>query len=397
MAEEVQELVVRMTPEGMSETTDDLEHQQETFEETADTVGDQTGLLEDFSQRWRGAAGVIVAGLATLAAGLLSQLPIIGQVFSALRVLFRQFVLLIDEQLRPLLTPVINGIINLATALGNVEGPLGDLVSTAALFVGIFSVLAVVVGVIAGGILAIAGAAAVAGVSLGTLITVAAALTAALAVISGVLTAFVVAWNENWLGIQQTTSTIIELLTAALTGDLGRAYNLALTLLAGFIKAFGSLFVELAGAVMENANQLAARLLTAFDGLWTLLINSAKRFGNRLVRVIQQAVNQAIQAVPPVIRARLGLSTVNIPQPFAPESRGEALAGVRERGRRRQRRGRQRAERGRGALEKQLEQLVTAIQNQQVEVQTNLDSQSVAEETAPFSDQETGNRGRLRR
>lgn len=79
MAEEVQELLVSIRSEGTKEVTEDLKKQRDTFEDTADSVGEQTGRLEKFSKRWRGAATIFAGGFGTLVAAVASKMPILQE------------------------------------------------------------------------------------------------------------------------------------------------------------------------------------------------------------------------------------------------------------------------------------------------------------------------------
>lgn len=397
MAETIQELLVKLTPEGISETTSELEGQREEFEATADAVDDQTSRLSSFSNRWKGAAGVIIAGLGTLAAGLLSQLPIIGQVFTALQILFRQFILLIDEELRPALRPVVQHIIDLANALGDVEGPLGEIVSFLALTVGIFAILAVLIAPVVGLIVALGVVAAATSVPIAVIVgLLAGALVVALLAVAAIIAFFVKAWQNNWFSIRDIVSGAIEFITAILEGDFAKAFDMVLGLAADFTQGFGSLMVGLISTIVQAVAVFAARVQTGFDTFFSVVLSEAKRWANAFVGIIETAVNKAIGALPDAVTSELGLSTVSIARPFDPGSRAETLAGVRARGRRREQRAKQGADRVQSGLERQLEQLVSAIQNQTQTTELSLDSQRVAEETRQWSDGRTSDRGRIR-
>lgn len=114
---EVSELVVSITPDGIDETTEDLTEMTDRFAEAADEVKESTGVMERFSKKFRGAMKATVAGLAVAAAGLLSQVPIIGELFQGLVAIFRAVAIQLDQRLRPAIQPIVQGMFELAGAI----------------------------------------------------------------------------------------------------------------------------------------------------------------------------------------------------------------------------------------------------------------------------------------
>lgn len=117
-ANEVMELVIRVSPEGADETADSLENVEETFEETADTAGEQTGVLDDFSRRWAGAMSIIVGSLTLAAGALASQMPIVADLMDGFMAIVEETALVLDEKLRPSLNPIVDAMFDLAKAIG---------------------------------------------------------------------------------------------------------------------------------------------------------------------------------------------------------------------------------------------------------------------------------------
>jgi len=76
--------LIAIKSEGVGETQDKLEGVEQSMDETAESAGDSAEQLEGFSQRFAGAMGAAVAALAVGAAGLLSQVPVLGEAFSGL-------------------------------------------------------------------------------------------------------------------------------------------------------------------------------------------------------------------------------------------------------------------------------------------------------------------------
>lgn len=122
MAEEIQEMVVRVKPEGVEETEDALESEAETFEETADTAEEEAGNLGTFSRKWQGAMTVITGALALAAGGLASQVPVVQDLMDGLMAVVESTALALDGRLRPSLQNVVNDLFDLAEAIGNEDG-----------------------------------------------------------------------------------------------------------------------------------------------------------------------------------------------------------------------------------------------------------------------------------
>lgn len=122
------ELVVQMRGEGIDDTQRDLESVSDSFDDTADSVGDSASEMEGFSQQWRGAMGAVIAGLAVAAAGLLSQVPVIGELFSGLLAILEAVSFHIDQVLRPVLQPLTETLFEWSASIFEAEGAWGTLV-----------------------------------------------------------------------------------------------------------------------------------------------------------------------------------------------------------------------------------------------------------------------------
>jgi hypothetical protein len=87
------------------------------MEDTADTAERQADQLGGFANKIKGAMAAIVAGLAIGAAGVLSQVPVIGEAFAGLKAVFQAFAFQIDKRLRPGLTKINKEFFELANAI----------------------------------------------------------------------------------------------------------------------------------------------------------------------------------------------------------------------------------------------------------------------------------------
>ena len=118
-----EELVVKAMPEGFDATNQKLETTDEKFEEVSGSMEESTGLLSSLANKFGGALSAIVAGVAVATAGILSQVPILGEVVSGLTSVINAVAFQLDKRLRPVLGPVRDGLFELAQAI--FEGDFG--------------------------------------------------------------------------------------------------------------------------------------------------------------------------------------------------------------------------------------------------------------------------------
>lgn len=418
MAEDTQELSVRIKPEGVSETTDALAEQADQFEETAQTAQEQTGALEAFSERWEGALQVFAAGLAVASASLLSQIPVLGEAFTGLQAIINAVAFAMDEVLRPIFQPLANDLFDLAETINTAEGPMRDLI-------GVVGVVVSALGILVGGLVAAGAAAgplasawgvlttvgsAVAGI-ITTVIGVIAGLPAALVLAVVAVVAFAAAYLTNFNGIRDKTNAVLarifdllsqlgtwlaERLIAFLgiaADGFAAAFNAILTSAVQFGGQLIGTFVRALDTLVERLMLFRATVRTAFEVLGDLVVAALKTMANRAVRAIERAINAAVSAIPAEVRGAVGISSVNLGTPFDPES----ARSIRRRGERRleRRRGRIRRD-GDDEVSTQVDQLVQALQNATQQININLDGQTVAENQEQFLGENTINRGRGR-
>jgi hypothetical protein len=213
MAEEVQELVVKMRPEGVDETTQELEDQEQAFEEAAGQAEQSAGVMDEFVGKFQGAMQAVVAGLAVAAGGLLSQVPIIGELASGLFAIIESLALKIDEVLRPVLEPVSDALFDIASGIDEADGAFGDFIGTIA---GIIGVLGLAEGAIVGLNAALGTAIpSIVGTIVGILGgPVTAVLLALIALIGGLA----LAWSNNWGNIRGITQEAVSRLRELING-----------------------------------------------------------------------------------------------------------------------------------------------------------------------------------
>jgi len=112
-----EELIVALKSEGAQEVNDDLKTTERRMEGTADAAEEQADRLGGFANKVKGAMAAIVAGLAIGAAGILSQVPVIGEAMAGLKAVFNALVIQIDKRLRPGITKLNKQFFQLANAI----------------------------------------------------------------------------------------------------------------------------------------------------------------------------------------------------------------------------------------------------------------------------------------
>ena len=177
-----EELIVAIKSEGVGETQEDLEGVESSMEDTADAAGDSADQLEGFSERFAGAMGAAVAALAVGAAGLLAQVPVLGEAFSGLAAIVDAVSFQMDSVLRPAMSDVTDTLFEIANAIFEADGSLADLIGT-------LGTLGGVAGLVAGAMLAL-------GISLTGPVGI------ALATITAAVAAFAVMWETNFGNIR---------------------------------------------------------------------------------------------------------------------------------------------------------------------------------------------------
>ena len=265
-----EELVVALRSEGVTETRNDLEGVEGAMEDTAESAGESADQLQGFSERFAGAMTAAVAALTIGAAGLLSQVPVVGETVAGLGAIIDAFAFRLDGVLRPALGVINRGLFEFANFIFEAEGAAGVLLDAVALLVPILG---------AGGALAL-GIAKV-GAALGTFASTAAGLSAiagtlasAIGTVAGViaglpvaltaavvgLAAFTAAYLTNFRGVRDTTNRII-----------------------------GNVIDTVVGGVTSFANAAISKLVSFANRVRTALGNVAQRFTNWAAGLASQA------------------------------------------------------------------------------------------------------------
>lgn len=121
MADEVQELLVSIRSEGTDEVTEDLRNQREQFEESADTIADETATLAAFSRKWKGAGLLFAGSFAVITGAIVSKLPVLKEVATGFDILLTSLALKIDQDIRPAVGGLTDEFIDLAEEINEAE------------------------------------------------------------------------------------------------------------------------------------------------------------------------------------------------------------------------------------------------------------------------------------
>ena len=238
-----EELTVAIRSEGVSETQDDLEGVESAMEDTADSAGTAADDLEGFSQRFQGAMSAAVAALAVAAAGLLSQVPVLGELMAGLFAIVEAVAFQMDGVLRPVLSPLTDAFFDLANAIFEADGIAGDIIG--------------VLGTIAS-IAAIVGAAMLKfGVSVGAVTAKFAPLIGVVKTVGSILAGLVA-------GITAVAAAKAILIGAAIALAAALIFNIggARDKLGEILSDIFGFFVGLAGDLSEWAGDLASDAFT---------------------------------------------------------------------------------------------------------------------------------------
>ena len=246
-----EELVVSITSEGTQETQDDLEGVESTMEDTADSAGDSADELEGFSKRFSGALSAAVAGLAVGAAGLLSQVPVIGEAMSGLFAILEALAFQMDSVLRPVLTPIGDFFFDMANAIFEADGAMGTLTGT--------------FGTVAAG----------AGILIGVLKLIGVALTgpllAAIGVVAGAIAALWLAWRENFGGIQDVAQDTIDNVSERFSDFVETVKPIVMGFLDTLESAWGSHGETIMDVVNFAFRTIGALIETGIDAILTII------------------------------------------------------------------------------------------------------------------------------
>lgn len=316
MANEVEELVVAARPEGIDETVDGLEDMEGQFDETADSMGETADEFAGLQQKWQGAMGALVSGLAVAAAGLLSQVPVIGEAMAGLGAIVEGVAFQMDKVLRPALQPITDLFFQVSEMVFEAEGALGALIGVGATVV---SVLGLLVGVIAavGAVLpslTAAGALGTAIAGLKTLIVTIGGVVASFVSLPVVAAAAIAAVGALIIGLVFNIGGLRDKAIAIFNG----LWETAVDIFGGLVGDVVAFFGGLKDDVVETIDDLIGRAKGWGETLYDNFVGQLKGLARAIampfldgLNTVIDTINSAIERLPSDVRSRIGISTMD--------------------------------------------------------------------------------------
>jgi len=283
MASTISELLVKISPEGVDETTEALGEQSDQFEETADTAEEQSGKLEEFSNRWEGAMGAFVTGLAVAAGGLLSTVPVLGEVFAGMRSIITAVAFSMDSVLRPVLSPLSDAMFQLSNAIFALEGPANTLLGVVSSIAAAFAIAVPVVAAV--------------GAKLGAFASVTAGITSILGSLWGAITTVVGAI----VGLVAAIGAAPVLIAAALVAVVAAVILFRKEIFAA-LSAVATRLIEWAGRAVQILTKFLGNLRTWVVNVATAFYNAVRRGADRFMAGLRRFVSRAVTGTRNVVR-----------------------------------------------------------------------------------------------
>lgn len=336
MAEEIHDLLVKIRPDT-GNTEEELEGVSKQFDETADETERTAGVIGDMSKRLKGFGAVIVGTLTTLAAGLLSQVPVIQESVSLLGGVIDAIALRLDEKLRPAMGDFNRSLIDLQNAILEGEGELSAFLTSYDEFIQL--------------------------IGLGNPLVFGTVL---------IITKLQKAFIDAIPAVAELGGTIKRFVASGL----------------GSLSAFFD-------SVVEGFKNFRAGAVTAWEVTWELIGNRVRKAANNILSDVEGFVNRAISALNRLPRFNIGRVSLGR---FETRTREEIIQAGR---------GRLAARRGDldpmgggqagGMDSRQVDRIIQALQNTNLEVPVNLGNREVARGVEPLLGTGAANIGRVTR
>lgn len=299
-----EELVVAIRSEGVGQTQDQLEGVERSMEETAESAGESADELQGFSERFQGAMTAAVTALAVGAAGLLTQVPVLGEAFGGLSAIVQGLAFQMDGVLRPVLSPLTTLFYDIADAIFNADGAFGTLIGVVTTLVSLAAVAIPAIAAVGSqlGVWASVGAGVVSilGTIAGAVATVVgaiAALPAGLAVAIAAITAFVAAYLFNIGGIRDKTNKFIGQIVDFVVGGFKNLANTALKWVKNLVTGVVEWFTNLGSKLASWAGDIASTAYEWGRGIVQAILSGFESAANALTQALEDVINSAIDAI----------------------------------------------------------------------------------------------------
>ena len=283
-------------------------------------IQDFTKNLRGFITQFGGAMEVILAGVGGAISMFLVQVPVFQQLFGTLQVLIAMLAYMLDQVFRPIIQPLIDGIMKFADAISSWPPWLKEIIGWTILVAAVLTVLAgVTIGLIALFASGIGEAAAV-------VLLVFIALFAAIIIIVAVIVLLREAWKNNWLGIRDITKAVVDFIIGYYTFWWNAAkavFNGIITAAKYLIDWFWNTFGTQIMGVLENAMKtfnawkgaiefvfgviigIVTYFLGVFKGLWDSNFLGIKSTVTFIFDQIKTAISNALSIATAIIGVAL--------------------------------------------------------------------------------------------
>jgi phage-related protein len=323
MSGSIEELIVRAKPEGIDNVSEKFGQMKTSLEENKEEMMDTADSFGGLQERFQGALGAIVSGLAVAAGGLATQVPILGQLMAGLGSVASALAFQVDQVLRPVLTPLSQKFFELSEAIFNADGIIGDLIGGVTAFIGIAATVIAVVAKVGAlfGVFASTGAGVVS--ILGTIVSAIATVGAAIislpaliiAAIAAII-AFAAAYLTNFRGTRDKTDEIIGEIIDFVVGGFNDLVDTAINIINDFVPKVISFFIGLTEEIAQVATDLFSIAVDLGTAVIKGIISGLQSLSNLVLETLIDIVNGTIEGLntiieglPDRIQDRLGVET----------------------------------------------------------------------------------------
>jgi hypothetical protein len=316
-----EELIVAIRGEGAQETKSEIEGVEGAMQDAAESAGDTAEEVGGLGERISGTMGAAVAALAVGAAGLMSQVPVLGEVMGGLTAIVQALAFQMDGVLRPVLSPISDFFYEVAGAIFEADGIMGDIIGTITTVV---SVATILIGIAAkvGAVLGVwastgAGVVSILGTVVGAITTVGAAIVSLpglIAVAIAALVAFVAAYLTNWKGTRDKTDKIVGEIVDFVVGGFKSLATKAIDAISSFASDALDFFRNLAGEIADWADGVASDAVEWGKDIIRGMIDGMTALAQKVAEAVQavingmiSVINAALDKLPTAVTSRLGV------------------------------------------------------------------------------------------
>lgn len=322
------ELVAKVSPSGIEDTSEELDDFSDTFEDVSEQAQDTAGDLSDFSHRWKGAMATVIGGLALATTGLLSQVPVLGELMTALGGTLDAVGFRLDKELRPAIGDLTDEIYDFNDAIREADGILGDLLDD-------FLMAAVVLAPIA--------------IAVATLISIFGGIPVAIALVIVALTLFIF----NVGGVRDKVIAYINDLVDQTVAKLVEWKNDGIALAKEFREGFTDGVAKLVSKVKTGFKKFTTTVKTILSTGFKEGKNIVFGILNELAAGVEEKVNKAIKILNKL--PNMDMEKVNLGRletdPVTSPSQTQQMAAFKRRDRQQQSSSRNRFARNRQGIE----------------------------------------------